>query len=224
MAEFIHEVTRSLERHEPKPVGEQRCFAVLLPLIYTDDEWQILYEVRSKTVSQPGETSFPGGAIEPGECPSDAAIRETMEELCLERDNIDILGELDFVVSDTTIIYCFVGVIQGVRLEDVVVNQEEVQEIFTLSLSWLCCHPPTYYSTLVQADYDDDFPVSRLPGGRSYKWSRRKNVVGFYDIPDSGYNLWGFTAKMTDRFVRFIKESGVYDCVPCLEKHAEDEA
>lgn len=223
MSEFIHDLTLNLTCYEPKPLGEHRSFAVLLPLIKMGDEWQVLYEIRSKNVSQPGESSFPGGAIEPGECPSDAAIRETMEELRLERDNIDILGELDFIVNDAMIIYCFVGVIKGVRPEDIVVNQDEVQEIFTLPLSWLCCHPPSYYSIGMHADYDDNFPVFRLPAGRSYKWSRRKHVVGFYDIPDSGYNLWGFTAKMTDRFVRFLKESGAYDCIPCLEKRAEAE-
>ena len=39
-----------LARYEPKPLGEKRRYAVLLPLIYDvkTDKYQILYQVRSE--------------------------------------------------------------------------------------------------------------------------------------------------------------------------------
>lgn len=54
-----------LARYEPKPLGEKRRYAVLLPLIYDvkTDKYQILYQVRSEHISQPGEVSFPGGRV-----------------------------------------------------------------------------------------------------------------------------------------------------------------
>ncbi len=47
--------------------GNRKESAVLIPLIKVDGEWHILYEVRSQLVSQAGDSSFPGGKVEPGE-------------------------------------------------------------------------------------------------------------------------------------------------------------
>lgn len=210
-------LVQSLQFYEPRPLGKQRLYAVFLPLIYRDHQWQILYEVRAEGISQPGEVAFPGGAVEPGECPSDAAIRETMEELCISRDKIEILGELDYFVNDVTIIYCFVGRLKNIALEDIHALTSEVQECFTLPLEWLCCHPPTYYATDHQPLYDDDFPIGRLPDGKGYPWRRRRQVVAFYDIPKDGHNLWGLTARFTDRFIRYLKDDDIYECIECLE-------
>ena len=45
----------------------KKKYVVLLPLVKINDKIHVLFEVRSQTVSQPGETSFPGGALEDGE-------------------------------------------------------------------------------------------------------------------------------------------------------------
>lgn len=52
-----------LAHYEPKPLGEKGRYAVLLPLIYDvkTDKYQILYQVRSEHISQPGEVSFQVG-------------------------------------------------------------------------------------------------------------------------------------------------------------------
>ena len=91
-----------LAHYEPKPLGEKGRYAVLLPLIYDvkTDKYQILYQVRSEHISQPGEVSFPGGRVEDGETFQEAAIRETCEELNLIPDQIDIWGEIE--LSDSS--------------------------------------------------------------------------------------------------------------------------
>lgn len=216
MDDFVNALAQDLNQYEPRPLGRRQHFAVLLPLVRVNDQWSILYEVRAAHISQPGETSFPGGAIEPGECPSDAAIREAVEELNVAREDIVIIGEMDFVVTETALIYCFVGIIKGKTPLTLEPNPAEVEEVYALPLSWLCSHPPKYYETGLQATYSDDFPTTRLPGGENYKWKRRNHVVGFYDMTDSGYNLWGLTARMTDGFIDFIQEKGIYHCADCL--------
>ena len=55
--------------------------SVLIPLLQVRGEWNILFEVRNPGITQGGEICFPGGRVEPGEKPSDAAVRETQEEL-----------------------------------------------------------------------------------------------------------------------------------------------
>lgn len=49
-----------------------------------------------KLKNQPGEISFPGGGIERGENSRDAAIRETCEELLLNKRDLSIIGKGDF--------------------------------------------------------------------------------------------------------------------------------
>ena len=69
-----------LANYIPQPLGEKRCFSVLLPLVWSENQWQVLYQVRSESISQPGEVSFPGGGGEEGETPQQAAVREQKEE------------------------------------------------------------------------------------------------------------------------------------------------
>ena len=70
--------------------------AVLIPLIGTEKGLEVVYEIRATTLrTQPGEVSFPGGGIEVGETPEQAAVRETSEELLIAPDNIEILAPMD---------------------------------------------------------------------------------------------------------------------------------
>ena len=78
--------------------------AVILPIINIDGVDSILFEVRTDELSlNPGEVCFPGGRIEDGETPKEAAIRECNEEIGLSFDNIDVITELDTFVSNTNI-------------------------------------------------------------------------------------------------------------------------
>ena len=43
-----------LANYIPQPLGEKRCFSVLLPLIWSENQWQVLYQIRSESISQPG--------------------------------------------------------------------------------------------------------------------------------------------------------------------------
>ena len=68
--------------------------AVFMPLVEADGKLSLLFEVRSKLIGQAGEVCFPGGRIEEGESPLDAAVRETMEELELGRKAASLLLDL----------------------------------------------------------------------------------------------------------------------------------
>jgi coenzyme A diphosphatase NUDT7 len=97
----IKSIKDRLKNFKPKPMDYEVSFAVLVPLIEIDGELNIIYEVRSNSITQPGEISFPGGRIEEGESPQEAAIRETSEELLLNKANIEIIRELNYASSRT---------------------------------------------------------------------------------------------------------------------------
>lgn len=89
------DISRIVNEHEPGIIGRHKCFSVVIPMIDIDGELHILYEVRSPKIKrQPGEICFPGGEREPGETDIECALRETSEELCIDTDDIFVIGEV----------------------------------------------------------------------------------------------------------------------------------
>lgn len=56
--------------------------------------------IHKKTGLGKGKINAPGGRIEPGETPLEAAIRETQEEVCLTPHNLIHLADLHFIFKD----------------------------------------------------------------------------------------------------------------------------
>lgn len=75
--------------------------AVLLLLYPKDGDYCILLNKRSDLVEyHKGEISFPGGARDPEDQDFlDTALRETEEEMGINRADVTVLGELDDVVT-----------------------------------------------------------------------------------------------------------------------------
>ncbi|MCI3029287.1 CoA pyrophosphatase [Desemzia sp. C1] len=203
---MLEKIKKIITNHEAKPIGNQRHFSVLLPLIQVKGEWHLLYEVRSKHISQPGETSFPGGAVEMGETYEEAAVRETMEELNLPRNAIQILGEMDFIVSEEAVIRSFVGELKDIDIKSIISN-EEVEKLYTVPLSYFMIHDPDYFEMAVKFEHAKNFPFDRIPNGKQYKWRHGKQTIAFYQLQEQ--TLWGFTAGLTDRFIKLLKENGL---------------
>jgi 8-oxo-dGTP pyrophosphatase MutT (NUDIX family) len=80
---------------EHRPVGGFGEAAVLVPLHLLDGRPAVLLTRRPGNLRRhAGQISFPGGRLEPGEDPLAAALRETEEEIGLERARVDLLGRL----------------------------------------------------------------------------------------------------------------------------------
>src|SRR5210317_489758 len=74
-----------------------RKAAVLIPLVSMPDEHQLLLTLRASNLRrQPGDISFPGGAIDDSDAsPLAAALRESEEEVGLKAGHVRILGQMD---------------------------------------------------------------------------------------------------------------------------------
>ena len=99
--------------------------SVLIPIIKRDNSYEILFEVRAKTLrSQPNEIAFPGGKIEKGEDPQTACIRETCEEIGITQDDIEIISPLDLYLNHSNlIIHPFLGIIKESALKNDIENK-----------------------------------------------------------------------------------------------------
>ncbi len=200
---MLETIRKTIEHYDPKPIGRQKEFAVFLPLIRIEDTLHVLFEKRSQIVSQPGETSFPGGALENNETYKEAAVRETQEELNLDLDHITVYGEIDYIATQTHIIHCFVGELVNCPIESIHPN-EEVEEIFTIPLTYFFKQKPEVHSVELKIEHKEDFPFELMSSGTGHKWSNRKQMIPFYRLENQF--LWGFTAQFMQRFIELIEE------------------
>lgn len=191
------------DNREKKLIGKYRKAAVMILLAEENDETYILFEKRALTLkSQPGDVSLPGGVLEENETPQEAAVRECMEELNVEKDDIKVIGPMDYFISPYgTIIYPFVGEIKKIEINP---NKSEVDHMFKVPLKYFIENEPECYVLDFGPYLKDDFPFHLIEKGKDYNFSKGQLYEYFYTYND--YVIWGFTASIIKRFVEIIKE------------------
>jgi len=202
----VKKVIEKLKGRKPSILGQAELFkySVLLPLIEIENETHILFEVRSMTLRrQPGEICFPGGRIDETDADQrQCAIRETSEELGIEESDIEDVIPLDFTLNaSSNIIYPFVGRIT--KPEQINPNESEVEEVFTVPLSYFQKTKPEVYKIYYQVVPEEGFPLHLIPGGENYKWSLRHLDEYFYQY--KGHVIWGLTARVLYHFIELLE-------------------
>lgn len=116
---------------------------------------------------QPGDVCFPGGSREGGETPLDTALRETWEETGIPAENIEILGQTDFVVAPYgAVITPFVGLIKNMTVNDLKLNPDEVAEVFTVPVKFFTDTEPEAHYITISHEIPEDFPFEYIVGGK----------------------------------------------------------
>lgn len=180
--------------------------AVLLPLVERDGKIYVLFEKRSHTLQhQPGEICFPGGVKDPGDPQAlDTAIRETCEELGITPDDIELIAELDTMITPSSlIISSFVAWVKDIRL--IKVNPDEVEKVFMIPLDFLLEYQPEKYDLILKPDFSNKFPVQLIPRGENYPF-RPNRVKQFFYLWE-GEVIWGLTARILNHFIDLLKEN-----------------
>lgn len=204
---FLDKLMKPLIENQPLFIGEETAFrsAVLIPLVQVNEEWHILFEVRSFTMrKQPGDISFPGGRIDSTDPdPLAAALRETHEELGIDPETVTNVQKLSpYIASPTFVVYPFVGVIEYSQIIDGY-NKDEVEEVFTVPIEWLLNYEPEMHLVSVKPTPAPDFPYEKIANGTQYQWGTRAIEEWFYDY--GNYTIWGLTARILKHFIARIK-------------------
>jgi 8-oxo-dGTP pyrophosphatase MutT (NUDIX family) len=159
----------------PGREGEPRLAAVLVPLVNRPEGLQLLLTQRSADLpDHPGQISFPGGRVEPGDSSlAAAALRETVEEVGLPRDRVSVLGHLS--EYETVTGYRITPVVGWVEPPFTLApDPVEVADVFEVPLAFI----------LDPANQQRHF---RMLG------ERRRD---FWAIPYGERYIWGATAAM----------------------------
>jgi len=182
--------------------AQTRHSSVMVPVIAKNGQLEVVFEVRSSTLMhQPGEVCFPGGRGEKEESFEMTAVRETMEELLIGKDQIEVLDPLDYLEMN----YGLTVHVYLAELKDYhgTYSKDEVDHVFTVPLSWFLENEPEKYLATVHTVPGEDFPYDLVPGGRAYHWSKGKYPVYFYRYGEEV--IWGMTAKIMYAFVKLCK-------------------
>ena len=87
----VHDLTRFM----PPDEEDTRAGAVLMLFGEGPDGPDLLLTERAHHMrSHPGQVSFPGGTIDPGETPVQTALREAEEETGLDASGVEVFGDL----------------------------------------------------------------------------------------------------------------------------------
>ena len=117
-------------------------FAVILPLVVSDEGTYLLVEVRAAGIFQAGDPCFPGGKIEEGETQEEAAVREMEEELGIRVETEDLLGQLPSVGTHLgSLTNIFVCVLSPEETENLVLSENEVAELLKIPMDFFMEDP-----------------------------------------------------------------------------------
>jgi 8-oxo-dGTP pyrophosphatase MutT (NUDIX family) len=170
------------------PSTDPRPAAVLCALWEEGGEATVLLTRRSSRLrSHTGEVSFPGGRLDDGESPVQAALRETNEEVGIDLSTIDVIGRLHplATVSSAVAIEPFVAVLPG--RPELRPNPMEVDLAFGAALVDLMA-PGVYHE-------------ERWDRGDGVEWP-----VHFFELP--GDTVWGATARLLRDLLDVVGRAG----------------
>lgn len=172
--------------------------AVLCVLFDRDGEANVVLTRRSAHLrSHSGEVSFPGGRLQPGEVPLEAALREAHEEIGLDPGAVEVIGELTPLrtVRSPVLVHCFVGHLRAVG-EDLAFsfNPGEVEKVFWVPLARLA-REGVYHEELWPALEAVSF-TSASSAEPSYR------AVPFFHLDED--IVWGATGRLLTELLTLV--------------------
>ncbi len=182
-----NKIKRCLSERTIRRITNTNCIraAVLVPLLEKDNSYQILFTKRTNKVRHhKGQISFPGGSYdETDNTLENTALRETLEEIGVEKNDIRILGELDETrtVTSNYIVSAYVGYINHSQIT-YKIQEDEIDELIEVPLTALL--EPSIFRE------------------EEYTHEGKQRSVLYYHYEQ--HVIWGATARILKQFLDII--------------------
>jgi 8-oxo-dGTP pyrophosphatase MutT (NUDIX family) len=190
-ASLLQQIRDFLADYRPQRLSHDTAIpaAVLLLLYEKADEPYIVLTRRTEDVEHhKGETSFPGGAFDSqdGDLLT-TALRETEEEIGVRPEDVEILGQLDDIVTVSGFLVSpFVGVLRTSPYAFAMSTQEVAELV--------------------------EVPLRHLMDGRNLEQSTKRFGDRWWPVLSYKYGdhrIWGATARIFKAFFDNLAASGV---------------
>ena len=159
--------------------------AVLVAIIHGTSPGVLLTRRAATLSSHAGQVAFPGGRIEPGETPVEAALREAEEEIGLPASLVELSARLpDYVTGTGFLVTPVVGLLAAGFIP--VPSPAEVDEVFELPLSVLLD------------------PAAPRRQRAHYKGRWRE----YWVWPHAQHHIWGATAAILVHLAHRLRAAG----------------
>lgn len=159
--------------------------AVLVPIVNRCEGASVLLTVRSPDMpSHAGQISFPGGKVEEQDRSRiDTALREAHEEVNINRNDVDIIGQLG--VHEGGLGFSVTPVVAIINPQaDIRACPREVQEVFEVPLDFV-------------ADLTNHVTEEREHKGVKYN---------MFAAPYGRFHIWGLTAGILRTLAEVLQE------------------
>ncbi len=186
----LEQIRKFLSTYNPQETraSHLKRAAVLIPFFLKDGALHVLLTRRTESVEHhKGQISFPGGAVDADDRDTIAtALRETEEEIGLEKSRVEILGVFDDVTVPTGYrITPVVGYVSS--LPNLTPRAEEVAEIFEVPVSFFL----------------DEKNL------RIVQMERNGKIRDVYFYNYGRHEIWGATARIIHSFLSVLYESEI---------------
>ncbi len=136
----------------------------------------------------------------------DCAIRETVEELNIKNEQINVLGTGDIYFSPFNLmIHPFVGEIFDYHDT---FSIDEVNEIIKIPLDYFRNHQPEIFVSKLINEPAENFPYEWIPGGIGYPWTKGSFEILFYRYHN--WTIWGITAQIINSVIKLIDDYEIF--------------
>lgn len=192
-----NDIKNALETRLPE---RKTSSAVLILFVERETGWEIIFETRSASVSQPGQVSFPGGHLEDGETAEQAVLREVQEEIGVRPEDIRIIGELPRErIQGGKLVKPFAGVLKKEAFESISPS-DEVAAVFSVPVRFFMGGSGQLYRYKMKIIEDNDALPEILK--RHFSVEKPYGLTKYWEYEGNG--IWGLTARLLSRLIYLL--------------------
>ena len=185
--EWLQRTRQTLADYIPRRLecGNATLAAILLLIYDRDGEAHVVFTERTHQVEHhKGQISFPGGARDDDDDGLEStALRETAEEIGVQPEDVEIIGQLDDMLTISNFhVTPYVGILKTNSEYSFVINSHEVAQVVQVPLPHLV------------DERNMELEVRQHKG--------KEVLVPAYTYED--HRIWGATARMLRQFLELL--------------------